>query len=126
CKRDFSVGLSAYNILVRILVFAFLLLGLSCSGPAPESKSGPVVPSHEPPKDLATKFPLAGQVKMQLVPDHILGKDFMPGGNLADYKTEAGEYQVFLMEFPDVKAAAFKLLDWKTAIPDAKYLSSMG
>jgi len=82
--------------------------------------------AHEPPKDLATKLPLAGQTKMQLVRDHLLGKDFMPGGNLADYKTKDGEYQLFLVEAPDAKAAGFMLLDWKNAIPDAKYLAHMG
>jgi hypothetical protein len=63
---------------------------------------------------------------MKLVPDHLLGKDFMPGGNLADYKTAVGEYQIFLIEAPDAHSAAFVLLDWKNAIPDAKYLAHMG
>jgi hypothetical protein len=63
---------------------------------------------------------------MQLVPDHLLGKDFMPGGNLADYKSAAGEYQLFLLEAADARAAAFMLLDWKTAMPESKYLAHMG
>ena len=63
---------------------------------------------------------------MQLVPDHLLGKDFMPGGNLADYKTADGEYQMFLMEAGDARAAAFMLLDWKSAMPEAKYIAHMG
>jgi hypothetical protein len=119
--------LSTYNILVRTIVLAFLLIAVSCSGPAPQPpKSTAVTTSHEPPKDLSMKFPAAGQVKMQLVPDHLLGKDFMPGGNLADYRTSAGQYQLFLIEAPDVRAAAFMLLDWKTTIPEAKYLAHMG
>ena len=63
---------------------------------------------------------------MQLVPDHLLGRDFMPGGNLADYKSAAGEYQMFLLQAAGAQAAAFNLLDWKTALPDAKYLAHMG
>lgn len=63
---------------------------------------------------------------MQLVPDHILGKDFMAGGNLADYKTDDGVFQEFLLEAPDAKAASFVLVDWKQAMPDAKYLAHMG
>jgi len=63
---------------------------------------------------------------MKLVPDHLLGKDFMPGGNLADYKTENGTFQMFLLEAPDAKRAAFMLLDWNAAIPNAKYLAHMG
>ncbi len=63
---------------------------------------------------------------MQLVPDHLLGKDFMPGGNLADYKTGTGVYQIFLVKMADSQKAAFLLLDWKSAMPEAKYLASMG
>jgi hypothetical protein len=72
------------------------------------------------------KFPLAGQVKMQVVPDHLMGKEFMPGGNLADYKTRDGEYELFLVQAADAQSAAFLLLDWKSAIPGAKYLAHMG
>ena len=63
---------------------------------------------------------------MQLAPDHLLGKDFMPGGNLADYKTAAGEYRMFLLKMADPQKAAFLLLDWKSAMPEAKYLAHMG
>ncbi len=113
---------------MRPIVFALFVIAVSCSGPAPEPAKTPQLQptSHQPPKDLSTKFPLTGQVKMQLVPDHLLGKDFMPGGNLADYKTADGVYQLFLVEAPDARAAAFMLLDWKNAIPEAKYLAHMG
>ncbi len=63
---------------------------------------------------------------MELVPDHLLGKDFLPGGNLADYKTPDGTFQLFLLEAADAQKAAFILLDWKAAMPDAKYLAHMG
>ncbi len=50
----------------------------------------------------------------------------MPGGDLATYKTAAGDYQIFLLKLADAQKAAFLLLDWKSAMPDAKYLASMG
>jgi hypothetical protein len=102
---------------------------VSCSGPVPEkpaSSTAVTPPAHDPPRDVSTKFPLAGQTGMQLVPDHLLGKDFMPGGNLADYKTAAGVYQMFLLKMADSQKAAFLLLDWKSAMPEAKYLAHMG
>jgi hypothetical protein len=105
------------------------MIGLvCCSGPAPEKAvSSPAPkPAANAPVDLGTKFPLAGQTGMKLIPDHILGKDFMPGGNLADYKTAAGEYRMFLVKLPDSQKAAFLLLDWKSAMTGAKYLASMG
>jgi len=107
----------------------FLGGAVSCSGPAPDAakSSAAVKPAvHEPPPDLAIKFPLAGQTGMKLVPDHLLGEDFMPGGNLADYKTSTGRYQMFLVKMADSQKAAFLLLDWKSAMPEAKYLAHMG
>jgi hypothetical protein len=113
-----------------MIVVAFLVgLMVSCSAPAPEKTvSGPQVkaPVHEPPQDLQTKFALAGQTRMRVVPDHLLGKDFMPGGNLADYKTADGEYQMFLLKAADAQKAAFLLLDWKSAMAGSKYLAHMG
>jgi hypothetical protein len=111
-----------------IVVCALFIVTLSCSnsGPAQKADAPVTATSHQAPKDLSTKFATAGQVKMQLIPDHLLGKDFLPGGNLADYKTEAGEFQLFLFEAPDARAAAFTLLDWKNALPDSKYIAHMG
>jgi hypothetical protein len=111
------------------LIAGLALMCVSCSGPAPraeKTETKAAVPSHEPPADLSTRFPLAGQTKMELVPDHLLGKDFLPGGNLAAYKTRDGQYQMFLIKAADAQKAAFILLDWKTAMPDAKYLAHMG
>jgi hypothetical protein len=96
---------------------------ISCSAPAPPKATSVAATK---PVDLGTKFPLSGQTRMQLIPDHLLGKGFMPGGNLADYKTPAGEYQMFLVKLPDSQKAAFLLLDWKSAMPQARYLASMG
>ena len=113
---------------MRFLVLSLLTILASCSNPpAEQPKAAPKpIPSHQPPKDLASKFSSRGQTGIKLVPDHLLGKDFMPGGNLADYKTENGTFRMFLLEAPDAQKAAFMLLDWKAAMPDAKYLAHMG
>src|ERR1022692_2219065 len=115
---------------VRMFVLVMMVgCAVSCSSPAPEKAAPtPAVKAtvHDPPRDLSTKFALAGQTRMQVAPDHLLGKDFMPGGNLADYKTAAGEYRMFLLKMADPQKAAFLLLDWKSAMPEAKYLAHMG
>jgi hypothetical protein len=102
-----------------------LTIFTACSGSAPAPKTQ-IVTSHAPPTDLSQKFSSAGQKNMQLVPDHLLGKDFMPGGNLAEYQTDSGEFQLFLLEMGDAKAAAFMLLDWKNVMPEAQYIAHMG
>jgi hypothetical protein len=114
---------------VRSIILALSVITVSCSGPSPEGAkpaSTTSSNSHPAPKDISGKFPLTGQVKMELVPDHLLGKEFMPGGNLGEYKTAAGDYQIFLLSAADARAAAFILLDWKGVMPEAKYLAHMG
>jgi hypothetical protein len=114
-------------MVVAACTLALAVIATSCSSaPAPQPKEQKVASAHKPPKDLPGKFPSEGQTGMQLVPDHLLGKEFMPGGNLADYKTAPGTYQIFLLQAPDAQAAAFLLLDWKSAMPDATYLAHMG
>ncbi len=54
-------------------------------------------PKHTPPTDLSTHFPHAGQTRMEMVADHLLGKEYLPGGNIADYSTTVGVYQMFLI-----------------------------
>jgi hypothetical protein len=63
---------------------------------------------------------------MQLVPDHLLGKSFLPGGNLAQYKRGARSYQVFLIHAADAQKAAFLLVDWHHAMTQPQYLPNMG
>ena len=96
-----------------------LIVSAACS-PKPATKTDVVV---ELPSDQSNRFPQTGLTKMELVPNHLLGKAFMPGGNLATY---AKGYQQFLGRMPDAQQAAFLLLDWKKELKDAKYLPHMG
>jgi hypothetical protein len=105
---------------------AFALIGAGCSNPAPEVKSIQPAEVTEPPPDQSQHFPQAGLVKMDRVPDHLLGKHFMPGGNLAIYRRGKLEYQQFLGKMPDADHAAFLLLDWNKELKGAKYLAHMG
>jgi hypothetical protein len=105
--------------MLRILLCGFLILAAGCS-PKPVPKTDVAV---ELPPDHADRFPDAGLVKMDRVANHLLGKPFMPGGNLATYKKG---YQQFLGKMPDAQQAAFLLLDWQKALKDAKYLPHMG
>ena len=79
-----------------------------------------------PPTDESIKFPQLHQVKMELTPDHLLGKAFMPGGNVATYRSGKVDYQQFLGKLPDAQQAAFLLLDWQKTLKPAKYLAHMG
>jgi hypothetical protein len=104
----------------RVILYIALVVSVACS-PKPVPKTEII--AVEPPPDQSDRFPEAGLTKMDRVADHLLGKTFMPGGNLATY--DKG-FQQFLGKMPDAQQAAFLLLDWKKALTDAKYLPHMG
>jgi hypothetical protein len=101
-----------------------LLIGCSQSTPPPpavaEQQQKPL------PADESRKFPLADQADTKLIPDHMLGKSFLPGGNLADYKNTKRTWQVFLIHAPDAQKASFLLTDWRDALEKPEYLANMG
>jgi hypothetical protein len=76
--------------------------------------------------DESRRFPLADRVALRLVDDHVLGKDFLPGGNVADYKRKGKTYQQFLVRSTSNEAAALLMFDFKGHLKDAKYLAHMG
>jgi hypothetical protein len=65
-------------------------------------------------------------VETKLVPDHLMDKSFMPGGNLARYKRGSAEYEMFVAKLPDASTAALLLLDWRKGLADAKLIPSFG
>lgn len=113
---------------MRRLYALVFTVGFGCSSPAPQPKpEAASAPAQvTPPADESRRFALAGQVKMELVPAHLLDKPFMPGGNLATYQVGKARYQQFLGKLPDAQAAAFLLLDWRKALKDNHYLPNMG
>ena len=78
------------------------------------------------PVDETRRFPPADQVSMQLVDDKLLGKDFLPGGNLAEYRRKGKTYKQFLVHAASPEAAALLLFDYKNVLRDSKYLPHMG
>jgi hypothetical protein len=111
---------------LSIAVAAIALGSWGCSSPAPDIKKATPLDAAEAPLDQSQHFPQTGLVKMDRIPDHLLDKKFMPGGNLATYKRGKLEYQQFLGKMPDADHAAFLLLDWNKQLKGSKYLAHMG
>jgi hypothetical protein len=109
------------------LVTAIALGLAACSSPAPESpaKNQPATAPAKP-IDQSRRFPIENQVKIQLVDDHVLGKDFLPGGNVAEYQQKGKTYQQFLVRAKSPEDAALLLFEFKGRLRDAKYLPHMG
>jgi hypothetical protein len=78
------------------------------------------------PSDERRRFPLKNQVKMDLVEQHLLGRDFLPGGNLAEYKLGDRTYRQFLIRAEDANRAAILLFDLKNSLQEARFLAHMG
>jgi len=109
-----------------VCILGMVLLG-ACGGsegpPAAESK--PAAPAAKPP-DESHRFPSTNQVKMEIVDDHLLGKDFLPGGNLAAYERDGKKYQQFLITRATPDAAVFLMMDFKNQLRDAKFVGHFG
>jgi len=107
---------------------AGLVAALCACGGAPPVQHAKSVPAAAPPKPLdeGRRFPLADQTGMRLVDDHLLGKDFLPGGNVAEYKRRGRTYQQFLVHAKSAEAAALLMFEYKGHLRESKYLPHMG
>ena len=108
-------------------VAAFGML-TACGGSSPpqQQTAQTSTPVKAKPIDESRRFPLADQVSIQLVNDKLLGKDFLPGGNLAGYSHKGRSWEQFLVRASSAEAAALLLFDFKNHLQDAKYLPHMG
>ena len=102
-----------------------LMMGVACGGapeaPAPEAKTE--APKPKPP-DESRRFPKENRTAMELVDGNLLGKDFLPGGNLATYEKDGKTYRLFLAVLKGDPSLA--IFDVKEALTDAKFVPSFG
>lgn len=104
-----------------LFFFAFLALA-GCSS-APEKKAeAPAPPVKD---DTALLLPL-NRSGARVVPDHLLGKDALPGGTIGDYDADGSKYQLFIIETDSAQDAAILLLDLKATLKDPAYIAWMG
>lgn len=103
---------------------AWLVALCACSSPPP--REAVTIALAPQPADEGRRFPMAGQINMKLVEDRLLGKNFLPGGNLAEYRQKGKTYQQFLVRAKSPEAAALLLFDFKSHLRDAKFLAHMG
>ena len=61
-----------------------------------------------------------------VVDKQLLGKPFMPGGTLAQYKKGQTEFEMFVARTASPTEAALILPDWKKVLADSKYVPSFG
>jgi hypothetical protein len=112
---------------MRGYFLAGVLAILCACGSPPKEKPAAAPPTvSAKPADESRRFPMAGQISMRVVNDHVLDKNFLPGGNVAEYKQKGRTYQQFLVHSGTPEAAALLLFEHKSHLRDAKFLAHMG
>ncbi len=109
------------------LVCALALTLAGCgSSPPPESPKKAATPAAPKPTDQTRRFPIAERVEVTLIESPLFGKDFLPGGNVAEYKRGAREYEMFLLRAASPTAAATLLFDYKNTLAEPKFIAHFG
>ncbi len=110
-----------------LIVAAFVILLSSCDSkpPAPAAEA-PKPAAVAPPADESQRFPKAFLIGTVVVPKQLLGKPFMPGGTLGQFKKGKAEFDEFVAKTASPTDAALILPDWKNALTDPKYIASFG
>ena len=112
---------------MRIVIVSFLLIALNACGSQPKpAPTEPVKTAAAKPSDESGRFVTANLVGTKVVDKELLGKSFMPGGTLAQYKKGKKEYEMFVAKLGTSTDAAILLLDWHKEMTDSKLVPSLG
>lgn len=90
--------------------------------PKMDSSSAPI----QKPRDETRRFPSQDRIRVEIIDDQMLGKEFLPGGNLAFYDRNGKKWRQFLVQADSATAAALLLNDYRAAMTEPKYLAHMG
>jgi len=111
------------SVLLLAVALALNSIGCGPSSPPPSSKKEEAPP---PVKDNISLLPTADRVNVQIVPNHLLGIEALPGGTLGDYQTRKKKYQLFIIEADSNQKAAFMDTDLRDALKNPEYIAYMG
>jgi hypothetical protein len=107
-----------------LIVAVFAVVLSSC-----DSKPAPAVEtpkSAEKPADESRRFSKVHLIDTIVVEKQLLGKSFMPGGTLAQYRKGKTDFDMFIAKMASPTEAALVLPDWKKLMADSKYEASFG
>lgn len=106
---------------------ALALLGAGCGSPGkPPAVEASRKAAAVKPFDESHRFPRQDQLRMELLDEKMLGKEFLPGGNLATYEKGKLRYQMFLVKSSGPEAAALLLFEYKGRLEKPKLIPHFG
>jgi hypothetical protein len=111
---------------LTVAVFAVLLSSCDSKPPEPPKTEAPKQADAPKPPDETRRFPKPNRIDTLVVEKQLLGKPFMPGGTLAQYKKGKAEYDMFVAKLGSPTEAALLLPDWKKLMSDSKFEASFG
>ena len=77
-------------------------------------------------RDETHRFHKDGLLEAKVVQDNLGGKEFMPGGNLAEYEKDGQKYRVFFTLRRNADAAMFLWMDYRDALSDPQFVPHFG
>ena len=112
---------------MRTALFSVLLIGMTGCAPEPKPAPAPAKKAEAPkPRDESHRFPQKDQVDVKLIEKDLMGKVYMPGGNLAQYKAGKQKYELFLAKAPSLEDAPLVLLSFKKDLAGARLIPHFG
>lgn len=114
--------------MLRLALFVAVLVTLACgSSPSGQSTaSAKTSAPAEPVRDETHRFHKTGLVESKVIPNHLGGKEFMPGGNLAEYERDGMQYQVFFAIRRNAEQAMFLAMDYRDTLTDSEFILHFG
>jgi hypothetical protein len=109
---------------IGITVILGGLLGCAAA-PAPPEVVEEVAPPPAP-RDESGRFPKEGLVRASVVEDHVLGRDFLPAGNVAEYERDGKAFTLFLINYESGDEAGLAAFDIKGHFADPKFVPHFG
>ena len=100
---------------------------MACGGAAtPEPEAKPAAQTKPRTPDQRTWFALEGRTSFEVVEDDLMGKDWLPAGNVAQYDVDGKKYTLFLAFSLTPDAAALLSYEAKSKLVDAKFVPAFG
>lgn len=113
-----------FRMMFSAIAAAVILLN-GCGGTA-EKKAETPVKKKPAIADETHHFPADGRMDAAVVEDHVLGREFLPGGNVAHYRRGKQEFDMFLIRTSVPEAAALLLFDYKKRMENPKLIAHFG
>ncbi len=112
----------------RILAMIAVGVAIGCGSPQDQVPAEPEKAARviEEVRDETHRFHKVGLIGAKVVETNLGGKEFMPGGNLAEYEQDGKTYQVLFTQRRNADQAMVLLMDYKDILEDSKFVPHYG